>query len=87
MPIVSCRPIQKHVENGEMKKTIENCGNFTSEACKKQYERLEKFYQNHGREMPGRIYESGKKIVANMPKTAERVGNIVSKFIEDITRK
>ena len=37
--------------------------------------------------MPERIYDSGKKIIAHMPKTVERVGNVVSKFIDDISRK
>ena len=79
--------MQQSVENGEMKKCIEYCSNFTVKACTKQYDRLEKFYQNHGKEMPSRIFESGKKIIVNMPKTMERVGNVVSKFIDDITRK
>ena len=79
--------MQQSVENGEMKKSIEYYSDFTVKACTKQYERLEKFYQNHGKEMPSRIYESGKKIIVNMPKTMERVGNVVSKFIDDITRK
>ena len=78
---------QKNIENGEMKQTIEDYANFTTKACKKQYERLEKYYQSHGKELPGRFYESGRKIINNMPKTIEKVGEIVSKFIDDISRK
>jgi len=72
--------MQNNVESGEMRKTLTECVDFTTMACKQQYRRLKNYYENHGKDMPERIYDSGKKIIANMPKTVEKVGNVVSKI-------
>ena len=60
---------------------------YVQKATKKQFEKIKTFYSTKGRELPGKIFASGKKIIENMPATTTRVWNAMEKLIEKFTKK